>query len=531
MAGRRLLAGLAAVLALSGVALADPVSEAPDSVAVTAYRDPLWSNTPDDWERYWQDWNPGVDENDGLVLITETRTIDVPAGRAKISFRGVADGIIPQTVAIDGLPAVVRERNQDYDLLTPAALIDKSIGKRVRLVRTNSINGVVTEESATVRSGPHGTVLDYGDGRVEALGCSGWPERLVFDELPEGLADKPTLSVETDAPAAGRYKVRLTYLAFGLKWGANYVAQVHPDGRALDLLAWITLANRSDTSFVNAPTAVLAGDVERDGATQPPQPRQLERTDECWPMDTTTGGARPPAPPPDIQPRLSAPGMVQALIVTAQKREESIQDVPLAVSALLSDLGDYKVYTLPEPTTVAAHQTKQVMMFMQPDVPFERLYVERIEAIADENQDEAEVFSPATVLRMQNKRGSKLARPLPAGMVRVMEPLGDGSLLTGEDAIDDSPVGLPVDIKLSQSRGVTITSTDKTRWTDHRWSGELVMANDRPEAATLELRLWQGHAKLVSAPRGRQSRFGYLVWTFKLKPGERKTVRYVIDWG
>ena len=71
-------------------------------------------------------------------MVSETRTVDVPAGISTIVFRGVADAIVPQTAAIEGLPAALLESNFDYDLLTPGAVIAKSHGERVQLVRTDT---------------------------------------------------------------------------------------------------------------------------------------------------------------------------------------------------------------------------------------------------------------------------------------------------------------------------------------------------------------------------------------------------------
>ena len=42
--------------------------------------------------------------------LAETRTVDVAAGQSRISFRGVADGLVPQTVAVEGLPGTMVER-------------------------------------------------------------------------------------------------------------------------------------------------------------------------------------------------------------------------------------------------------------------------------------------------------------------------------------------------------------------------------------------------------------------------------------
>lgn len=530
-----MLAALAA-LSFAGSVHADAVSERPESVSVTAYRDPgSWD--PEDSQRDWDE--SGVDESDGLVLITETRTVDVLAGQSKVSFRGVAEGIIPQTAVIEGLPGGMLERNHDYDLLSPGALIAKSIGKRVRLVRTNRVSGEVTEEAAIVRSGPHGVVLDYGDGRVEAVGCSGWPERLVFEETPDGLAEKPTLSVRINAAEAGRHQVRLSYLAFGMKWAADYVARIHPDGKRLDLLGWITLANRSDTSFVQAPTHVVAGDLSRNGDTRPPEPVRVYRSASCWQMDTTTRVS--------ASPRVLAPlpgdyedyGTVEALIVTAQRREEDMQDVPIAISAFESDLGDYKLYTLPEPTTVAARQTKQVMMLHQRDVRFERIYVKQLMG-SDRYGATGEGGDPEAVvatLRLQNSKAGGLGRSLPAGRVAVMAPYGGGSMLAGEDRIRDAPVGLPVDIKLGRANDVAVIDTTVRDWevtSDFRdrtrSEHEVALINLKEEPVTVELRLRSSdYLKLVSSSRKHGQRYADLTWTIKLKPGQSKTLRYVVD--
>jgi hypothetical protein len=524
---RAVLAGLFAALSMAGSAAADSVSERPDSVAITAYRD---AGGWDD-EDYWEDWEEGPDEHDGLVLVTELRTVDIPAGRAKVSFRGVADGIIPQTAAIEGLPSAMLERNHDYDLLSPAALIAKSIGNRVRLVRTNKISGEVTDETAIVRSGPQGVVLDFGDGRVEAVGCSGWPERLIFEERPDGMADKPTLSVVTNAAQAGRHQVRLSYLAFGLKWGADYVARIHPDGKRLDLAGWITLANGSDTSFVNAPTQVVAGEVARDDQTKAPPISRAWRTPSCWQMDTTTRGSKAPVPPPP--PAAFAPSdgadFVEALVVTAQRRSEDIQDAPIAISAFEGELADYKLYTLPEPTTVAARQTKQVMMLHQKDVPFERLYVRRLGSDYDEEDAEASVVT----LRLQNKKEQGLGRALPGGRIAVMAPYDRGLLLAGEHRFRDAPVGQPLDITLGQSMDVRVADTELRNWgagDDTRREHEVRLSNGKDEPVTVELRLRVGeNLKLVSASQKHGRRYADLTWTFRLKPGERRTMRYVTE--
>src|SRR5262249_52794370 len=157
-------------------------------------------------------------------------------------FRGVAATMVPQTADLGGLEDVSIERNFDYDLLSPGALLQKSIGETVHLVRTNPSTGKSTEEAATIVSAPTGTVLKIGD-RYEAFQCSDMPEKLVFDRVPEGLLDRPTLTVRVKTRRAGRYALTLRYVATGMNWSADYVARVRPDGKTLDLSGWLTLAN------------------------------------------------------------------------------------------------------------------------------------------------------------------------------------------------------------------------------------------------------------------------------------------------
>ena len=133
---------------------------------------------------------PSLLQQQGLALIVETRTVDVPAGEGVIRFANVADGIITASVVIDGLPARITEQNSDFDLLTPGGLIRRSVGEVVRRVRTNPETGAETVDVGILRAANDGVALEI-NGRIEALQCSGQPERLVLDRVPEGLTDQP----------------------------------------------------------------------------------------------------------------------------------------------------------------------------------------------------------------------------------------------------------------------------------------------------------------------------------------------------
>src|SRR6185312_11277697 len=86
--------------------------------------------------------------NNDLVLVQDIRTVDVPKGRSRIEFPDVSAAIRPETVSLTSKGLSVVEQNFDYDLLTPAKMMEKQVGKTVELVRTNPATGKERHEEA-----------------------------------------------------------------------------------------------------------------------------------------------------------------------------------------------------------------------------------------------------------------------------------------------------------------------------------------------------------------------------------------------
>ena len=161
--------------------------------------------------------------NKDLALIEHVRPISAPAGRQRIEFAGVSAQIVPETVSFLAPNVVLIEQNFDYDLLTPAKLMEKAVGSTVQLVRVNPATGAETRESAEVLSTVGGTVLKIGS-RIEVLREDNLPTRVIFDKVPENLRAQPTLSVLVNAAKPVNEVARLTYLSHGFNWAADYVA-------------------------------------------------------------------------------------------------------------------------------------------------------------------------------------------------------------------------------------------------------------------------------------------------------------------
>ncbi|HEV7227426.1 hypothetical protein [Brevundimonas sp.] len=533
-----LTAATALISLLAAPALAQTVttSAKADTATVVIYRDqPV--DTVELMERSRQSWNRL--DREGLALIVETRTVDVPAGDAVIRFEGVSTGIVPQSVTIEGLPSAVLEQNADFDLLTPGSLLDKSIGDTVQVVRTNPANGRQEVRTAVVRSGGAGAVLEI-EGKYEALSCSGMIERVIFEDVPEGLSDQPTLSIRTRAPAAGRYTVTLAYLSTGLQWSTDYVARLSPDGRTLDLTGWLTLANFGGTSFPDAPVQVVAGDLQTTGRSVPVDPVVRRRSPGCWPQDTTTNGVNPDTRDDWYPPVAPPPPMAPPPPAAMRPEYEDIVVTGSRVQRLASqaELGDYKIYTLPSPTTVAARQTKQVRFLERTAVPYDRVNRQWVGAGWMDADDEAEESTPQVVFRLRNTEAGGLGIALPGGnwSLRQITPEGR-SVLAGEAETQDRPVGLPLELERGEASDVRVrtrVTADGARTRGALTTAwrevEVIVSNLGGDAETVELIPQEfnqtGFRLTRQSVRSAVTESGWPAWTLTVPPGESVTLTY-----
>ncbi len=433
-------------------------SAGPDGVSVTVYRDMNRSEGGEVNLRWLQ----------GYALITETRTVNVPAGETQLRFEGVADGIIPVSAIVTGLPGGVAQKNRDARVLSPASLLDGSLGNRVILKRTNKKTGQVDEQEAILRAGPdQGVILQTRDG-FEALRCGGQSESIIYTQMPEGLSARPVLSVLTRSERPYIGKVQLSYLARNFDWAANYVVEVDAAKSTLNLFAWLTLANGNGESFVRANTQAVAGTVNRDrnAKTQEQPPRPPYVSVQCWPMDITS------THPLSEFERMEMEGRRENL-------EYMMEAMPAPMAALSSDsvmvtgarksamqakqeeLGDLKLYRIPEPVTVAANAQKQVAMIEKANVPFERIY----EVFVAPGYQVAQSQPIAQLLRLKNTDKKGLGLPLPSGGAAIFESVSGQMLLAARAPVRDSAVGEKVELKMGLSPQVryTISGTGAAR--------------------------------------------------------------------
>lgn len=376
--------------------------------------------------------------NGDLALVQDRRQLDIPAGRSRQEFPDVSAQIRPETVTLtaDGLGVV--EQNFDFDLLSPQALMQKAVGETITLVRTNPATGAEQRERARVLAANGGVVLQIGE-RIEVLRDDGLPVRVIFDRVPENLRARPTLSVTVQGERAGRRPVTLTYLTPGLGWSADYVALFDQSAGRMDVQGWITLTNNSGTPYVNADTLLVAGEVGQGAGYVPPR----------------------------------RGGQIRQAGTETSDRER---------------IGDYYLYPLPERTTIANRQTKQVSFLDVNGTPAIRAYEYRNAWLGTANEPQ----SANTVLRFSSSREQGLGDALPAGTVRVYQRDARGNpQFVGESPIGHTPMGSELGLVTGQAFDVKVHPVveRRERVSSGRWRTTMryTLTNARPEPVTVDL--------------------------------------------
>jgi len=388
--------------------------------------------------------------NNDRALVEDKRTLDLPAGRSRQEFRDVSAQIQPETVTLNGRGIGIVEQNFDFDLLSPSALMQNAVGQTVTLVRVNPATGAEVRERARILAANGGVVMQIGD-RIEVLRDDGLPARVIFDAVPASLRARPTLSVTLDSDASGSRPVTLTYLTPGLGWAADYVALFDEANGRMDVQGWVTLTNNSGTPYVNASTLLVAGNVGQNSGYR-----------------GGYGGGYPPPPPPP-----PPPGVIDRAGTETATRER---------------LGDFYLYPLPERTTIADKQTKQVSFLDVQNTPAARAYEFRNGWLSTADQP----LSANTVLRFSSSRNQGLGDALPAGTVRVYQRDARGNpQFVGEHRIGHTPMGSGISLTTGQAFDVKVRPVveERTKVGDSRWRTRMryTLTNAGPKPITVDL--------------------------------------------
>jgi hypothetical protein len=355
--------------------------------------------------------------NVNLGLVKDQRELQFPKGTSELKFMDVASQIIPASVHIKSLvkpdSLQVLEQNYEYDLLNPQKLMDKYVGKEVKLYQKNPYTEREEIATATLLSNNNGPIFKIGNDIT-----IGHPGRIIFPGIPENLISKPTLVWLLDNSLSQLQKVEASYLTNGISWRADYVLTLNDKDDRADLSGWVTIDNKSGATYSDATIKLVAGDIN------------IARERVIRPMQMAE----------------------QAAAKKEQFREE--------------EFFEYHIYTLQRSSTVKDNQTKQISLINADDIKVKKeLVFHGAEGYYRSRYGDSIPNQKVGVyVEIVNRKEDNLGIPLPKGTIRVYKKDSDGSLqFVGEDSIDHTPKDEKVRVKVGDAFDV-VGTRKQTDW-------------------------------------------------------------------
>jgi hypothetical protein len=401
-----------------------------------------------------------VVQQNGQALVTELRVVTLPKGEGSVLLPGLPNTIDAQTLQVRSNSAprdlVIRDLTLDDDLLTPANLLRKYLGKEVTLVMPDgkTRDGRV-QKQATILSTDEAPVFLI-DGAVYA----GPFEAILYPELPKGLSPRPRLTMNVHNSGPARQDIELCYIARELSWRMDYVLAMDKASTSGRLTGWVTIQNRSGADFNEAKVELLAG-----------EPQSVSQ----------------------FAPRAMFAAKAMA-----------VPEAMDAASAPPEELFEYHLYPLKRPVTLANQQSRQVQLFESGHLSVTRKLLGRANALPSGREADPIKERLNAMISFRNAEAGGLGLPLPKGTLRAFQDEAGNRHFLGEAALERTPVGGNVELRLGQAFDITVERVvlefEKTGKNSYKGTWELRLRNSKRQSQRVVLQeLMPGKWKVQDA--------------------------------
>ena len=429
--------------------------------------------------------------NSDLALVKDNRKVSLPKGEGELRFMDVASAIRPETVHVksknhpDSL--AVLEQNYEFDLISPEKLLEKFVGKTIKIEMRNDYQDKTEIKDAKLLSVNNGAVYEI-DGQIYL----NYPGLKIVPSIPDNLFARPTLAWLYSNGAKEPHEMEVSYLTGGMTWKADYILVLGGDDKTADLTGWVTLDNRSGARYNNAVLKLIAGEV-----------RQVRE--------------------PMIQYRQMGRAALPAPMAAPSFEEE--------------EFFEYHIYNLSRPTTIGNNQTKQISLLEAFDSKVKKELIARGSSSYFQSSYRGSMKQKVDVeISFKNSEENNLGMPLPKGVIRLYKKDSGGSLqFIGEDRIDHTPRNEEVRLVVGEAFDVVAerrqTNYKKLAEKLIETSWELTVKNrKKDEAATVTfMETAPGDWEVVSSTGDykKTSAFG-LRFDVTAAPDEEKKVEFTI---
>ncbi|MBW2350898.1 MAG: DUF4139 domain-containing protein [Deltaproteobacteria bacterium] len=335
----------------------------------------------------------------------------------------------------------VLEQNYEYDLMNANKLLDKYVGKKIKLMNWNEFQDREEVVEATLLSNNKGQIYKINDEIY--LGHPGYK---VLPEIPENLIAKPTLTWLYDNNSKKPHELEVSYLTKNINWKADYIVVLNRADTSADISGWVSLDNRSGATYKNATLKLVAGEVHQIEERRPEY-------------------------------------RVYAMAARKEAGVQQFEEKPFF---------EYHIYDLQRKTTIKDNQKKQVSLFeaIGAQIQKELLVYGMKGYFTRRYRDQNPKQKVNVYVKFKNSQDNSLGMPLPAGIMRLYKQDIDKSLqFIGEDKIEHTPKDEEVRLKVGETFDVVAEriQTDyrqiTTRLHESEW--EITLKNHKEEDITV----------------------------------------------
>jgi hypothetical protein len=380
--------------------------------------------------------------NSNLGLIKDVRGIQLPVGECELRFMDVASSIMPETVHArslnNGNEFLVIEQNYEYDLICPEKLLEKYVGKNIKLLDFNEFQDKKEIVEATLLSNNEGQVY-----KINNEIYLGYPGYQILPDIPENLIAKPTLMWLCGNKTDKAHQLEVSYLTSNISWKADYVVVLDKVDSLADISGWVTISNMSGATYRNAGLKLVAGEVHRA-----PQPAMRYEADM------------------KVMRAAEAPSFEEQAFF------------------------EYHIYDLQRKTTIKDNQNKQINFLEASGVKIEKELLTRGNVYQASQYGEKQKQPVDTFIKFVNSKENSLGMPLPEGTMRLYKKDDKDSLqFIGEDAIKHTPRDEKVELEVGEAFDIVVerTQTDYKRISDKTFESEweITLRNHKEKDVTV----------------------------------------------
>ena len=336
---------------------------------------------------------------ENLALVQETRSFSLKKGINSILIENLPAQIDQSSVnfSFKDQSISLREYSYAYDLQSTQMMLEKSLGKTIRLIDAD--HGTVLGKLIAVQS--TSLVLQSTDGELRVI-TNYNNAHIIFDksDLYTDLVSNPTIFCSLESSLNGNADTRITYATLGMDWSTEYTAIIDDTEKQLSLLTQAIISNFSGKNYKDCKLLLIAGEINR-----PPTPRRS----------------------------VAGVGLQTMNDMISTAAESDFEE---------STSFEYHSYRLDRNINLKNQQQKVLALYPETEIDISKKFT------YNHQKDPTGI---SIIISAINSKKNGFGKPLPAGRVRVLKKDQNGLLILGEDNISHIPVEEEIKLNIGQA--------------------------------------------------------------------------------